>query len=62
MLPAPDNFTEDLLRQHDEELLNIKLKYDKNQLMYGSIQKWATTWERFIELEVGSTVCLKIFH
>ncbi|KAL8202903.1 UNVERIFIED_CONTAM: hypothetical protein K2H54_030411 [Gekko kuhli] len=50
-----DNFTEDLLSQHDEELLNMKLKYEKNQLMYTSVHKWATTWERFIELEKKST-------
>ncbi|XP_060093029.1 protein regulator of cytokinesis 1-like isoform X2 [Heteronotia binoei] len=50
-----DNYTENLLSQHDEELLNMKLKYEKNQLMYASVQKWVTTWERFIELEKKST-------
>ncbi|XP_077201725.1 protein regulator of cytokinesis 1-like isoform X2 [Paroedura picta] len=50
-----DNFTEDLLSQHDQELLNVKLQYEKNQLMYTNIHKWTTTWERFIELEKKST-------
>nr|XP_056704924.1 protein regulator of cytokinesis 1-like [Euleptes europaea] len=50
-----DNFTEDLLSQHDEELLAVKLEYEKNELLYSSVHKWEATWDRFIELEKKST-------
>ncbi|XP_053146581.1 protein regulator of cytokinesis 1-like isoform X2 [Hemicordylus capensis] len=50
-----DNFSEDLLNQHDEELLKMKDLYEKNKLLYDSIQKWENTWDRFIELQRKST-------
>ncbi|XP_054842854.1 protein regulator of cytokinesis 1-like [Eublepharis macularius] len=50
-----DDFSEDLLNQHDEELLKIKHEYEKNRGLYDTVQKWEATWDRFIELENKST-------
>ncbi|XP_074850659.1 protein regulator of cytokinesis 1-like isoform X2 [Carettochelys insculpta] len=50
-----DNFTEDLLYQHDEEVIKMKVLYEKNKLLYDGVVKWETTWRQFIELEKKST-------
>ncbi|KAJ6657081.1 hypothetical protein lerEdw1_002826 [Lerista edwardsae] len=50
-----DSFSEELLSQHDEELLKVKEIYMKNQLLYDDIQKWQVTWDRFMELQKKST-------
>ncbi|XP_043370191.1 protein regulator of cytokinesis 1 isoform X5 [Dermochelys coriacea] len=48
-----DNFTEDLLNQHDEEVMKMKLLYEKNKALYDGIAKWKATWKQFMELELG---------
>ncbi|XP_037758178.1 protein regulator of cytokinesis 1 isoform X4 [Chelonia mydas] len=48
-----DNFTEDLLNQHDEEVMKMKLLYEKNKALYDGIAKWEATWKQFMELELG---------
>uniref|UniRef100_A0A674K3Q2 Protein regulator of cytokinesis 1 n=1 Tax=Terrapene triunguis TaxID=2587831 RepID=A0A674K3Q2_9SAUR len=50
-----DNFTEDLLNQHDEEVMKMKLLYEKNKALYDGIAKWEATWKQFMELEKKST-------
>ncbi|XP_048360591.1 protein regulator of cytokinesis 1-like isoform X2 [Sphaerodactylus townsendi] len=50
-----DNFTEDLLSQHDQELLKMKSMFENNKLMYNGVHQWTATWDRFIELEKKST-------
>ncbi|XP_039399803.1 protein regulator of cytokinesis 1-like isoform X1 [Mauremys reevesii] len=50
-----DNFTEDLLNQHDEEVMKMKLFYEKNKALYDGIAKWEATWKQFMELEKKST-------
>ncbi|KAM6469592.1 protein regulator of cytokinesis 1-like isoform 1-T1 [Liasis olivaceus] len=50
-----DNFSEELLNQHDEELLKIKEVYEETKCLYDSIHKWEATLDRFIELEKKST-------
>ncbi|XP_074809705.1 protein regulator of cytokinesis 1-like isoform X3 [Natator depressus] len=50
-----DNFTEDLLNQHDEEVMKMKLRYEKNKALYDGIAKWEATWKQFMELEKKST-------
>nr|XP_048707439.1 protein regulator of cytokinesis 1-like isoform X4 [Caretta caretta] len=47
-----DNFTEDLLNQHDEEVMKMKLLYEKNKALYDGIAKWEATWKQFMELEL----------
>nr|XP_028568626.1 protein regulator of cytokinesis 1-like isoform X2 [Podarcis muralis] len=50
-----DNFSEELLSQHDEELLRIKEVYEKNKHLYDNVHKWNAIGERLGELEKKST-------
>ncbi|KAM4710296.1 protein regulator of cytokinesis 1-like isoform 2-T2 [Discoglossus pictus] len=46
-----DDFTEDLLSQHDEEVVNLKMKYEKCREMLDAVNKWETSWGQFLILE-----------
>ncbi|KAH0628441.1 hypothetical protein JD844_009613 [Phrynosoma platyrhinos] len=48
-----DSYSEELLNQHDEELVKVKDMYEKNKALYDSVHKWEATLYRFIELELG---------
>nr|XP_060619701.1 protein regulator of cytokinesis 1-like isoform X1 [Anolis sagrei ordinatus] len=50
-----DNYSEETLSLHDEELVKIKAIYEKNKSLYESVEKWETTLEKFVELEKKST-------
>ncbi|XP_072848038.2 protein regulator of cytokinesis 1 isoform X2 [Pogona vitticeps] len=50
-----DNFSEELLNHHDEELVKMKDLYEKNKQLYNNVHKWETVWDQFIELEKKST-------
>lgn len=46
-----ENFTEELLRVHDEELLKITLYYEKYQELFDNFEKWERWWKLFLEFE-----------
>lgn len=46
-----DDFTEDLLSQHDNEIVRLKLQYERCKLILDSIAKWETNWSQFLTLE-----------
>ncbi|KAM9329143.1 protein regulator of cytokinesis 1-like [Gastrophryne carolinensis] len=46
-----DDFTEDLLSQHDEEVVRMKLQYEKCKSMLEAIAKWEASWSQFVILE-----------
>ncbi|XP_040180323.1 protein regulator of cytokinesis 1-like isoform X2 [Rana temporaria] len=46
-----DHFTEDLLSQHDNEIVKLKLQYEKCKPILDSIAKWETNWSQFSALE-----------
>ncbi|XP_056424803.1 protein regulator of cytokinesis 1-like isoform X2 [Hyla sarda] len=46
-----DDFTEDLLSQHDEEVVKMKMLYDKCQIILDAVAKWETSWTQFVILE-----------
>ncbi|XP_013922762.1 PREDICTED: protein regulator of cytokinesis 1-like [Thamnophis sirtalis] len=50
-----DNFSEELLYHHDEELIKIKEIYEEAMSLYDGVHKWEATLDRFIELEKKST-------
>ncbi|KAJ7335285.1 hypothetical protein JRQ81_013226 [Phrynocephalus forsythii] len=50
-----DVFSEELLNQHDEELMKMKSFYEKNKYLYDNVHKWETVWNQFMELEKKST-------
>ncbi|XP_018108386.1 protein regulator of cytokinesis 1 isoform X3 [Xenopus laevis] len=47
-----DDFTEDLLSQHDEEVVRMRLQYEKCKEMLDAVNKWETSWGQFVLLEL----------
>ncbi|XP_018088337.1 protein regulator of cytokinesis 1, gene 2 S homeolog isoform X2 [Xenopus laevis] len=50
-----DDFTEDLLSQHDEEVVRMRLQYEKCKEMLDAVNKWETSWGQFVLLEKKAT-------
>nr|XP_060611436.1 protein regulator of cytokinesis 1 [Anolis sagrei ordinatus] len=46
-----DDFTEELLQQHDAEILRMKQYYEAHQELFEGIRKWEDSWRHFQELE-----------
>ncbi|KAM4049782.1 protein regulator of cytokinesis 1-like isoform 2-T2 [Anomaloglossus baeobatrachus] len=46
-----DDYTEDLLSQHDEEVIRMKALYDKCKLILDAVAKWESSWTQFVILE-----------
>lgn len=47
-----DTFSEELLQQHDNELMRLKHYYETHQELFEAIHKWKRSWCLFQELEV----------
>uniref|UniRef100_A0A8C5WW00 Protein regulator of cytokinesis 1 n=1 Tax=Laticauda laticaudata TaxID=8630 RepID=A0A8C5WW00_LATLA len=56
-----DNFSEELLHYHDEELFKIKMVYEEDKCLYDTVHKWEAILDRFIEFEVDALSILTIF-
>lgn len=50
-----DDFTEDILREHDEEAERLKQYYQKHRELFEAIHKWQENWNHFQELERKAT-------
>ncbi|ETE73321.1 Protein regulator of cytokinesis 1, partial [Ophiophagus hannah] len=50
-----DNFSEELLHYHDEELFKVKMLYEEDKCLYDTVHKWEAILDRFIEFEKKST-------
>ncbi|XP_063281401.1 protein regulator of cytokinesis 1-like isoform X2 [Pelobates fuscus] len=50
-----DDFTEELLSEHDEELVRLKHHYEKCKDMLDAVNKWESSWEQFLVLEKKAT-------
>ncbi|XP_053220406.1 protein regulator of cytokinesis 1 isoform X2 [Podarcis raffonei] len=50
-----DDFTEELLQQHEEEVSRLKQCYERHQELFESIHKWEKNWRLFQELERKAT-------
>ncbi|MEE6460342.1 hypothetical protein FKM82_000927 [Ascaphus truei] len=46
-----EDVTEGLLCKHDEEVVRLKLHYEKCKEMLEAVIKWETNWEQFVVLE-----------
>ncbi|XP_069834139.1 protein regulator of cytokinesis 1-like isoform X2 [Dendropsophus ebraccatus] len=46
-----DDFSEYLLSQHDEEVVKMKMLYEKCQLILDAVAKWEASWTQFVILE-----------
>jgi hypothetical protein len=45
------DFTEDLLKIHEDKLEDLKFKYDESQSLYEKTAKWLDFWQQFILFE-----------
>ncbi|XP_043917057.1 protein regulator of cytokinesis 1-like isoform X2 [Protopterus annectens] len=45
------DITEDVLKEHDEELLKIKMYYEKGKDLFDAITKRESIWKQFLDLE-----------
>ncbi|XP_062998826.1 protein regulator of cytokinesis 1 isoform X2 [Elgaria multicarinata webbii] len=50
-----DDFTEQLLQLHDDEIARIKHYYETHQELFEAIRKWENNWRLFQELERKAT-------
>ncbi|KAG8454295.1 hypothetical protein GDO86_000804 [Hymenochirus boettgeri] len=50
-----DDFTEELLSRHDEEVARMRLQYEKCKEMLDAVNKWETSWGQFVILEKKAT-------
>uniref|UniRef100_UPI00398E468F protein regulator of cytokinesis 1-like isoform X2 n=1 Tax=Pristiophorus japonicus TaxID=55135 RepID=UPI00398E468F len=46
-----ENFTEEVLKMHDEELVKITLYYEQHKELFDDVEKWECWWKLFLELE-----------
>ncbi|XP_048337873.1 protein regulator of cytokinesis 1 isoform X1 [Sphaerodactylus townsendi] len=49
------DFTEELLRQHEDELARIKRFFETHQELFQAVRKWEGNWRLFQELERKAT-------
>uniref|UniRef100_A0A8D2LHX6 Protein regulator of cytokinesis 1 n=1 Tax=Varanus komodoensis TaxID=61221 RepID=A0A8D2LHX6_VARKO len=54
-LPSPDEFSEELLQQHDDEMARLKHHYEAHQDLFEAVHKWEKNWRLFQELERKAT-------
>ena len=51
---VPEIFSEELLEQHDHELVVVKDYYNNNADMLEKVAHWKVLWDKFLEFEVSS--------
>ncbi|KAG8145324.1 putative Protein regulator of cytokinesis 1 isoform 1 protein [Naja naja] len=55
-----DTFTEELLQQHDSELVRLKHYYETHQELFEAIHKWKRSWCLFQELELEEELRVRV--
>lgn len=48
-----EDFTEELLSQHDAEIQRLKQYYEDHRELFDGVQQWEENWRLFQELEVS---------
>lgn len=48
-----EDFTEELLSQHDAEIQRLKQHYEDHKELFDGVQQWEENWRLFQELEVS---------
>ncbi|KAM4826144.1 protein regulator of cytokinesis 1 isoform 2-T2 [Thomomys bottae] len=46
-----DDFTENLLQQHDAEIVRLKTYYEAHKELFEGVHKWEESWRLFLEFE-----------
>lgn len=47
-----EDFTEDLLSQHDAEIQRLKQHYEAHKELFDGVHQWEDSWRLYLELEV----------
>lgn len=48
-----EDFTEELLSQHDAEIQRVKQHYEDHKELFDGVHQWEENWRLFQELEVS---------
>ncbi|XP_069076426.1 protein regulator of cytokinesis 1-like [Pleurodeles waltl] len=48
------DFTEELLSQHDQEVVRVKMDYERCRALLEAAGRWDSLWARFMELETNA--------
>lgn len=48
-----EDFTEELLSQHDAEIQRLKLYFEDHRDLFDGVRQWEENWRLFQELEVS---------
>lgn len=59
MFFATDDFTEELLNQHEAEVQTLKKYYEDHKDLFEGVTKWQENWTLYLELDVSN--CLVYF-
>lgn len=51
-----EDFTEELLSQHDAEIQRVKQHYEDHKELFDGVHQWEENWRLFQELEVSLDV------
>ncbi|XP_056269272.1 protein regulator of cytokinesis 1b isoform X4 [Pseudoliparis swirei] len=52
---ASEDFTEELLSQHDAELQRLKQHHEDHQQLFDGVHQWEDSWRLYLELEKKAT-------
>ncbi|XP_018620540.1 protein regulator of cytokinesis 1-like isoform X2 [Scleropages formosus] len=50
-----ENFTEDLLKLHDAEVMRLKQHFEDHKELFEGVHRWEESWQLFLELEKRAT-------
>lgn len=57
--PCTDDFTEDLLNQHEDQVKILKKYYEDHQELFEGVTKWQDNWTLYLELDVSTVLVLE---
>lgn len=57
-----EDFTEELLCQHDAEIQRLKQHYEDHKELFDGVHQWEENWRRFQELEVSLNILIIILQ
>lgn len=52
-----DDYTEEMLNLHQEELLSLKKHYEDHRELFEGVTRWQDSWTLFLQLEVSTFCC-----
>ena len=53
---SQENFTEELLSLHEQEVVILKKYYEDHRVLFEGVTRWQKNWELFVELDVSTNI------